>query len=110
MLLRGGWPKFILREAMANKLPEEVRWGRGKPHIGWLYNKTFLQREQSRGKLSLELLQGAIGGYVEPQKLQSAWQEYVSGGNYEAIHSVYVLSRWLEQNVNRIVEKKQGVR
>ena len=84
--------------------------GHGKPHIGWLYSKAFLQREQSGGRLSLELIQGALGDYVDSRKLQDAWQEYVSGVDYEAIHSVYVLSRWLEQNVNRIIEKKQGVR
>jgi asparagine synthase (glutamine-hydrolysing) len=38
LLVRNGWPKWILREAMAGRLPDEVRWGRGKPHVGWVFS------------------------------------------------------------------------
>ena len=36
--LKDGWPKIILRDLMDGKLPDEVRWGRGKPHLGFLFN------------------------------------------------------------------------
>ena len=42
-LARDGWPKFLLRNAMAGRLPDAVRWGRGKPHIGGVYNQNFLK-------------------------------------------------------------------
>lgn len=32
-----GWPKMILRRAMAELLPDEVRWRRGKQHLGWTF-------------------------------------------------------------------------
>ncbi|PKP94878.1 MAG: hypothetical protein CVT75_03645 [Alphaproteobacteria bacterium HGW-Alphaproteobacteria-14] len=32
-----GWPKIILRRAMAGLLPDAVRWRVGKEHVGWLF-------------------------------------------------------------------------
>ena len=32
--MRDGWYKWILRDITAGRLPDEVRWMRGKPHIG----------------------------------------------------------------------------
>ncbi|MDZ4275501.1 MAG: asparagine synthase-related protein [Erythrobacter sp.] len=33
-----GWPKIILRRAMAGLLPDAVRWRVGKEHVGWLFD------------------------------------------------------------------------
>lgn len=32
---KDGWPKIILRNAMAGLMPDAVRWRIGKEHIGW---------------------------------------------------------------------------
>jgi len=105
LLLKDGWPKFILREAMAGKLPNSVRWGRGKPHIGWIYNQKFLWREGIAGRLSLEGLQNALAGFVEPDKLRRAWENFQAGTGFEPVHSAYVLSSWLAQSETRPVVK-----
>jgi len=34
-----GWPKIILRRAMAGLLPDAVRWRVGKEHVGWLFEE-----------------------------------------------------------------------
>jgi asparagine synthase (glutamine-hydrolysing) len=34
-LERDGWPKFILRKAMAGRLPDEICWRLGKDSLGW---------------------------------------------------------------------------
>lgn len=32
-----GWPKLILRRAMAGLVPDSVRWKRGRDHVGWRF-------------------------------------------------------------------------
>ena len=49
LLIRDGWPKAILRDVMAGKLPDEVCRGRGKPHIGWVFSEKLLERESLVG-------------------------------------------------------------
>lgn len=105
---RNGWPKYLLRIAMDGHLPECVRWGRGKPHIGWLYNRTFLEREKARGLLAVEPLQKALGNYVDPVAVSRAWQDWRNGGSHEWVHSACILARWLENFVTRPVVKNQG--
>jgi asparagine synthase (glutamine-hydrolysing) len=101
--LRDGWPKAILRDLMAGKLPEEVLWGRGKPHLGWQYNAAITREALKRGVLSVAGLQEALTGYVDPAKLNDAWQTFRGGGNPEPIHSAYTLSVWLRENGKRPV-------
>jgi asparagine synthase (glutamine-hydrolysing) len=104
-LARDGWPKFLLRKAMANRLPDDVRWGRGKPHIGSLYNDTFDQYELDRGVLSLDYLARSLKGFVEPRALRRAWAAFESGRRADQVHLALILSRWLERNVTRPIEK-----
>lgn len=39
-LMSGGWPKLILRQAMAGLVPEDVVWRRGKQHLGWAFTRS----------------------------------------------------------------------
>jgi asparagine synthase (glutamine-hydrolysing) len=107
MVARNGWPKYLLRVAMKDRLPDEVRWGRGKPHLGSLYNKTFLEREKIRDKLRLEDLAKSLEGYVDSASLRTAWRHFESGGNPNPVHSAYILSLWLAQSVTRPVVKNK---
>ena len=43
-LQRGGWPKFILRNAMSQRLPDSIRWRSGKEHLGWDFTKKAWSR------------------------------------------------------------------
>jgi asparagine synthase (glutamine-hydrolysing) len=43
-LQRDGWPKLILRRTMAGRLPDPVRWRRGKEHLGWTFTHTLFSR------------------------------------------------------------------
>jgi asparagine synthase (glutamine-hydrolysing) len=101
--LRDGWPKMILRELMAGKLPGEVLWGRGKPHLGWQFNAAVTREASKRGALNAAGLQQALSGYVDPARLNSAWLTFDGGGNAEPIHSAYTLSVWLRENEHRPV-------
>lgn len=37
-----GWPKVILRRAMAGLLPDTVRWRVGKEHVGWEFEEALI--------------------------------------------------------------------
>lgn len=100
---RDGWPKIILRDIMAGKLPDDARWQRGKPHIGWLFNAAVTQEACRRGVLSIAELQEALKGYVDAAKLDSEWQSFRSGGNAEPVHTAHMLSVWLCENEKRPV-------
>jgi len=39
---RDGWPKIILRRAMAGLLPDAVRWRVGKQHLGWRFQEALV--------------------------------------------------------------------
>ena len=110
LLLRHGWPKFILRQAMAGRLPDEVRWGPGKPHIGRVFGHRFLQRELARGNLTIERIRSVLGGRVDAVALKQGWESFLHGGDPEPVNRAYVLSLWLEQAANRPVVKNQGFR
>ncbi len=107
-LARDGWPKFLLRNAMEGRLPDAVRWGRGKPHIGGVYNKNFLKRERLAGRLSLDGLRAALGAYVDSGALGRAWHEFEAGGACEPVHTAYILSLWLAQTARRPIVNGRG--
>jgi asparagine synthase (glutamine-hydrolysing) len=101
--MRSGWPKMILREIMANRLPEEVRWCRGKPHLGWLFNDAVTRHAINYGKLDLASLRESLNGYVDGKALEKSWQEFHDDGDGEQLHSAHLLSRWLLENQYRPV-------
>jgi asparagine synthase (glutamine-hydrolysing) len=108
-LLRHGWPKFILREAMAGRLPDDVRWGLGKPHIGWVFSSRFLQRELARGNLSLERIRSALGQRVDAAALDKGWEAFLRDGYHDAVNRAYTLALWLEQTAARPMVRNKPV-
>jgi asparagine synthase (glutamine-hydrolysing) len=101
--LKDGWPKMILRQLMADKLPDEVLWCRGKPHLGWLFNEVVTKNSLRRGELDMTGLQVALAGYVDSVALAKAWQTFHEGIDSEQIHSAYLLSVWLREAAQRPV-------
>jgi asparagine synthase (glutamine-hydrolysing) len=95
LLARDGWSKVLLREQMAGRLPEAVRWARGKPHLGWYFNACVTRRAVERGQLALEDLTAGLAGYVDTGALETAWTTFLGGGDASPVHSAHVLYRWL---------------
>jgi len=104
---KDGWPKMILREIMADTLPDEVLWARRNPHLGWLFSEKSTRVATSRGELDFAGLGQGLKGYVDSSALSRAWQNFRDGGDYEQIHNAYVLSVWLRQNATRPVVPDQ---
>ena len=63
--LKDGWPKIVLRDLMDGRLPDEVRWARGKPHLGGLFNASVAREAADRGALDIVSLRNDLQGFVE---------------------------------------------
>jgi len=101
--LKNGWPKMILREIMAEKLPQEVLWTRRKPHLGWLFNEAVTKRALHNGKLDIIGLKKGLMDYVDPAALTAAWKTFREGGDAEQIHTAHILAAWMRESANRPV-------
>jgi asparagine synthase (glutamine-hydrolysing) len=64
-LLAAGWPKAVLRNAMAGLVPDAVRWSPGKPHLGWETTSTLLARGGLPSASQVRALAEHVGGYVD---------------------------------------------
>lgn len=100
---RDGWPKMILRELMADRLPDEVRWGTGKPHLGWEFNDAVTRTAVKQGALTLPELRQQLAEYVDSSALLVAWENFDGKSEPWTLHTAHVLSVWLQENVNRPV-------
>jgi asparagine synthase (glutamine-hydrolysing) len=96
--LRDGWPKWILRQAMASTLPADVAWRLGKEHLGWRFNHALLGRIVQQRGFGRDLLGASLGNYVAVQALrdvsgtESAWSEKSS--RWETIFGIAALQAW----------------
>jgi hypothetical protein len=99
----------VLRDLMTGRIPDDVRWSRGKPHLGWLFNDIAARQALSCGRLSLSKLQLNLKDYVDPAALDKAWQGFENGGDAAAIHSANTLSIWLSESSKRPVVPDRGI-
>jgi asparagine synthase (glutamine-hydrolysing) len=101
--LKDGWPKMILRDLMADRMPDEVRWCRGKPHLGWQFNAAVTRAAVNSHEFDLQLLRKELETYVDPGALDRAWHDFRRGDDPDKFHTAYVLWVWLRDAVNRPV-------
>jgi len=100
--LKNGWPKMILREVMAEKLPQEVLWTRRK-HLGGLFNEAVTKRASHNGELDIVGLENGLRAYVDRAALGEAWKTFREGGDAAPIHTAHILSAWLNSSASRPV-------
>ena len=83
---------------MAQRLPEQVRWCRGKPHVGWHFNEAASRQLREDGNIGLADLQRSLTGYVDPVKLDLAWRDSAGESGPWNLHTAIVLTTWLQEN------------
>ena len=101
-LLHDGWPKMILRRAMAGRLPETVIWRRGKAHLGWTFTvalrkatksvRTGFEECNDNFKLIKPYVTGASYTIV------ASSSDCVIAGDAEKVYKMRSLMRWLGEN------------
>ena len=100
---RDGWYKVIQRDVMAGRLPDEVRWAVGKPHVGWHFSVAVTREAIERGSLTPHSLLDDLARFTDAQKLSDAWRTFEDGSDPMPLHSAHVLSIWLRENEDRPV-------
>jgi asparagine synthase (glutamine-hydrolysing) len=105
--LKSGWPKVMLRQLMTGRLPFDVCWSRGKPHLRWVFNAAITELAVSHGQLAVVDLSQGLDPYVDTRALNDAWHIYRDGGDAGRIHSAFLLNVWLRENANRPVVADQ---
>lgn len=97
--LTHGWPKMILRRAMAGRLPEAVRWRRGKEHLGWAFTTALMNAMQANMEWIIQEHSDTLSRYVDMNRMLCA----AAGGPehqsrlFEAAH----LAVWLRRHADR---------
>lgn len=66
LLLRDGFPKWVLRRAMADLLPPQVAWRRGKEHLGPGFNKVLLDRLRAMNVPEPGAVAARMAQYLRP--------------------------------------------
>jgi asparagine synthase (glutamine-hydrolysing) len=105
-LLRGGWPKIILRRAMADRLPDAVRWRRGKEDLGWAFTAALIKRTRERIRANLELNAHLLRPYIDFDALQHVRHGPENGcddgeKNMETEYDAAHLAAWLSRHTQR---------
>src|SRR4029079_15584553 len=62
-LQQDGWPKFLLRRSMNGLVPDQVRWRRGKEHLGAFWSGQLFETGELRS-FSPEQLVRTIAPYA----------------------------------------------
>ena len=100
LIIRDGWPKFIMRAAMSGRLPDAVLWRRGRSHLGRSFTKAVMAPYRNT------LAQGAsedtvrLAAYVDVDALRQLVPLYLGGGflsplqEGQVVHAL-LLARWL---------------
>ena len=92
-LQRAGWPKYVLRVATKGLLPDEIRWRRGKEHLGWTFTQQlFSEFPEWRDKLNEA--RTALSYYVAGDRRA----RLVSNSRLERDYGLFYLARWLARN------------
>lgn len=86
-----GWPKIILRRAMAGLLPEETRWRVGKEHLGG----DFTQALEARSlPIDEALVRETMRCYVSEDRMIDA-KKGLADNELEVMQTLSYGARWL---------------
>ena len=102
-VIQDGWPKIILRRAMAGQLPDAVRWRRGKEHLGWYFTRALMDEAgylTGRGEEpNIEI----VSRYVDVGAARAAWRSHLRGDPIRAewVYSLSYLDGWLRHHAAR---------
>lgn len=95
----GGWSKVILRRAMAGRLPDAVRWRRGRSHLGLSFVTSLMGARVARMGLEPDSIWQALSPFVDRTSLRNSWQRYFSEGDAaheERVYDAVNLAVWLQ--------------
>jgi asparagine synthase (glutamine-hydrolysing) len=102
--LGSGWPKIILRRAMAERLPDAVRWRRGKEHLGWAFTTALMGRMRPRIRGEIEANWELVKPYMAMDGIKKVCAAYFDEGDLAQADKVYDIAHlavWLRRYSER---------
>ena len=102
--LGSGWPKIILRRAMAERLPDAVRWRLGKEHLGWTFTTALMNRMRPRIHGQIEANWELVKPYVDMDRVRKVCAAYFDRGDLAQTDKVYEIAHlavWLRRHAVR---------
>jgi asparagine synthase (glutamine-hydrolysing) len=103
--LDGGWPKAILRRATAGRLPDDVRWRRGKEHLGWAFSRALMERHGELISSEVEVSLESLKGYLDVDAIQTIRRRLLdqsaAGPCSENAYNAIYLGTWLRHHADR---------
>jgi len=100
--LRDGYPKWAMRKAISQRLPDGLAWRRGKEHLGWQFNQALWHQAGQRlisGPLQPWLQKSALDTvqtqYAELNKLQTL--QAVNENQLEVLLKLAAVNSWLNR-------------
>lgn len=102
--LGSGWPKAVLRRAMAGRMPDAVRWRRGKEHLGSAFTTALLQKTPGRIQAHIEGNSDALAPYVDVDALRRTSGPCFENGastRADAVYAAAHLGAWLRCSERR---------
>lgn len=100
--LQNGWTRSILRRAMANYLPPEVQWRRGKGNLSANFKSGLLAKERATLDSIVFEKCTSIEKYIDIVTLQEMYAKYASkplrrDGEAIDVNLAVILTLWLQQ-------------
>ena len=102
--LNQGWPKAILRRSMAGRLPDGVRWRRGKEHLGWAFTVGLMETMQDNIQLAIMTNIDTLSPYLDKNRLNHACKSYFDDNDpdqAEKVYEAFHLALWLKRHKER---------
>ena len=86
-----------MRRAMSNRLPDSVRWRRGKEHLGWKFHSRVSARWHDDMHALIQAKKKSLGRYVKTDVLHRALFEQKGSSDIEILRECAALASWLER-------------
>ncbi len=102
--LGGGWPKVILRRASAGRMPDAVRWRRGKEHLGFAFTTALMAQTRARIRRVIEANKEHLLEYVSHESLQTVGSDSFDEADFavdEAVYEIAHLAAWMGRHFAR---------
>ena len=109
-LVGDGWPKLIARRATAGLLPDEVRWRRGREHLGWAYTSALLEGSRDTVLGSLETNLNLLDPYVDSARVKSLLVDFDvwDAAAKELAYTLFCLGEWLRRHADQPISGPVG--
>lgn len=101
---REGWEKFILRNAMKSKVPDDIRWRKIRDETGWEYAKKFAQLVYPEIESVINDKNNRVFDYFDYAATKKVFKKYKDNDNdaewhYGSIIRMYGLHHWLGRKI-----------